>query len=149
LRKQFRVAYNPPRYLNSSYADNFIDSKGSELIGALNKDGRSPEPRRRGPKGNHEIGDHPIKFQALTSNGMTYVGYPRLPTPNKREHAVQTTGFGQFYGQTSYGNNFTDKLDSKYWEKIKEERKRVKEFGVAGQKGSLSPYRKLPTISTK
>ena len=139
MRKHFKIAYEPPRYLNSSYADNFTNSQGSELIGALNKDGRSSEPRHHGPKANHEIGDHHIKFRSITSNGMTFVNYPRLPTPNKRTYAVKTTGFGQFYGQTSYSNNFTDKLDSKYWEKMIEERKRVKELGVAGQKGSLSP----------
>ena len=91
----------------------------------------------------------PAKFHSAgTSNLMTYTVPPRLPTPNKRAQPKLTTGFGKFYGQTSYGSNFVDGHDESYREKFKIEKARIKEQGMRARQGSFSPIkpRQLPNI---
>ena len=79
---------------------------------------------------------------------MTYAGSGRLPTPNKRGNAQLTTGFGRFYGETSYGSNFDNKQDTAFREGFLVTRTRVKDHRARHQKGSgsLSPPRQLPNI---
>ena len=60
---------------------------------------------------------------------MTYVGHVRLPEANKKGRQMLTTGFGKFYGESSYGTNFADRQDEDYREKYRVEKARVKEFG--------------------
>ena len=55
-----------------------------------------------------------------------------------------TTGFGKFYGESSYGSHFMNKQDDDYREKYRVEKARVKEFGSRFQRGSLSPSKTIP-----
>ena len=88
----------------------------------------------------------PKRFVGSTSNQMTYQAHGRLPTPNKSKYVNLTTGHGRFYGQTSYGLNFFSRHDEDYRELKAIERERVKEHKKRFQRGSISPYRKLPFI---
>ena len=85
------------------YADNFFDSKGSDDVGALTKEGMRAEKLRKPDRG--QIEDFravPLKFNATSTKAMLFPNYEKsLPSPNKREYGTITTGIGRFYGTTA------------------------------------------------
>lgn len=120
-RQALLMPFNPPRNFSTIYTENFLNRKGSDEVGALTKNGYVSQPRRKAPK--PEIEHHTPegakyknKLQDETTNQMTFIAHQRLPTPNIKERPKITTGYGTFYGQTSYGSNFTDGHTENYRE---------------------------------
>ena len=82
----------------------------------------------------------------MTQNRIQYQAFLKMPEPNKKGNSALTTGFGRFYGQTSYGAQYTNLHDKNYIDAMNEDRERTKKAKERHQKGSLSPIRKLPFI---
>ena len=113
------------------YGDAFMNRKGSNEVGAADALGRIPEGFRRvAPIGDLEkLKELPVKFTGHTMKQMDYTGYDgkRLPTPNRRQRSVITTGIGKFYGRTAYGEEFVNSSTEGSRELYKLERMRSKE----------------------
>ena len=122
---------------------------GSEQVGALTKEGNRTQETRKPPKGELENMKQGIKVQLAsgTSNFMNYQAYKKLPETNRINHVNLRTGFGKFYGQTAYGQQFVNVTDQSFKENFKLERQRVKEHKERHVRGHLSPSRKLPFIA--
>ena len=61
------MPFNPPHMLNTHHNEWFSDKKGTDNVGALTKDGYSPDQRRAKPVGQVEqAAEIPVKFTAVT-----------------------------------------------------------------------------------
>jgi len=117
-RNDLRIPYEPPRSFSTMYSNSFANRKGSDDVGALTKEGKMTQARLKAPKGEVEFAAEGIKkkFYGETWNRMEYMAHPKLPTPNIKARQTVHTGFGQFYGETSYGTNFVDCHNDSYRE---------------------------------
>ena len=83
------MPYEPPRFYGTTTLSTFADKRGHDEVGALTKEGISPNIRFKRPKGQLEEdrNEAPLKLQGQfdhTSNNITFIAYGKLPDPNRR-----------------------------------------------------------------
>ena len=83
------MPYEPPRSFGTTTLSTFADKRGFDEVGALSREGLSPNKRFRKPRGELEENPeeeplgHPKGHFDRTSNNTTFVAYGKLPDPNK------------------------------------------------------------------
>lgn len=81
-RRQLKIPYKPPSNFVTTNGAALVDTKGTELIGAMSKDGKG-YVRRGAPKGETED-NVPRAFISSSGNQLQYLTYGNLPQANKR-----------------------------------------------------------------
>jgi len=113
-RRMLKVPYKPPASYVTTNSAALINSKGSDMIGAMTADGKGYK-RSGAPKGETEDDTRKV-FVNSSSYQLTYPVYGRLPEANKRPQKPFSQGYGKVDAITAYQATFKGGPDDKYRE---------------------------------